>query len=144
MIFLEMEMKELARSTWNDTHNIASCRRKKPSRWKSISTYTRTRTCTHAHTQMHACTHACMHSCTHACMHSRTHGRMCARARAHTHTHTHTHTKAIIKKPVKRKQTSQWVQHSHENNMQAALVHFKNSFLLIYDDQLVLSQKQQF
>ena len=51
MTFLETEMKELGRSTWNDTqHNIVlqylpsmsqmSCSRKTPSRWKSMNTHT--------------------------------------------------------------------------------------------------------
>ena len=64
MTFLETEMKELGRSTWNDTqHNIVdpylssmsqtSHSRKKLSRWKSINTHTRahTHTCARAQTQ---------------------------------------------------------------------------------------------
>ena len=61
MTFLETEIKELGRSTWNDNqYNIVdsylssmlqtSCSWKKPSRWKSINTRMQTHTHTHTHT----------------------------------------------------------------------------------------------
>ena len=68
MTYLETEMKELGRSSWNDTqHNIVdpylssmsqtSHSRKKLSRWKSINTHTHAHTHTHTHTHTHAHTH---------------------------------------------------------------------------------------
>ena len=65
MTFLETEIKELGRSTWNNTHNKRSliltpqvsprhrCRRKKPLRWKSRNTHTHIHTHTHTHTYTH-------------------------------------------------------------------------------------------
>ena len=79
MTFLEMEMKELGRSIWNNTSqrkivypyppymSQTSCRWKKPLRWKSINKHTHT----HTHTRTHTLT----------------------QAHTHTHTQTHTHTR---------------------------------------------------
>ena len=65
MTISDMEMKELGRSSWNDTHNMISlihtsqiclihtCRLKKPARWKSINTHTHTHTHTRTHTHTH-------------------------------------------------------------------------------------------
>ena len=94
MTFLETEIKELGRSTWNDNqYNIVdsylssmlqtSCSWKKPSRWKSINTHTHTRTHTRTHTTKHTYTHMYTHAHTQLNTHTRAH--------AHTHTHTHTH-----------------------------------------------------
>ena len=53
MAFLEMEMKKLGRPT---STSQASCRRKKPLRWKSINTYTRT----NMQGQFFQCFHMCI------------------------------------------------------------------------------------
>ena len=64
MTFLEMEMKELGRSTQNNTHNTRSlirtpqvshrhrCRQKKPLQGRSINTHTHIHTHTHTDTKI--------------------------------------------------------------------------------------------
>ena len=77
--FLDIEMKELSRSTqiqrdpdWYSQHKTVdpylssmsqtSCKRKKPSRWKNKDTHTHSHTHTHTHSHTHTYTHTHTHT----------------------------------------------------------------------------------
>ena len=99
MTFSDVEIKELGRKNleWYPQHNLihpylssisqTSCRRKKPSRWKSIKT--------HTHTHTHPPTHP----------------------PTHTHTHTHSRSIIVLKAALSKRQPLKmilsWIQMFH-------------------------------